>query len=425
MSSGLERIVVLDPQGNILPINQTSIPTASIFCPVTTPAFGKDGNSAFFPARISPSQEMKIVKLNLSLDTVWIRPFPLLQSGTLDQVHEIKTTPDGNLAVLTTIQDSFGWNPCIVILDTGGNLVDEQVIVIHNYPVQPQQFQIGARQFFILPDSGFFVAYHFYFIGPPDEYRGAWLDKNLNKYREELLITNEGQNQLKVFNRVFLSRDLVSFYVQTYGHVFPNNFYSEYLLKQDTGSFPEIWKVPGWGKGLYDRSGKLRWVDDYTINPVKIFSIDEQNGARTDSILLYPPSGLSGSVHSFRYTSDSCFLITGENEQPGLHNSEYYVIKTDTAGNIPTRRQEDVKLSGIRLFPNPASDNVSLSGLPQQGAEVIVFSEDGKELSGLKANAETVVLDIRAVKTGIFFVQVSDIGGNIKVLKGMKQDEIR
>ena len=77
--------------------------------------------------------------------------------------------------------------------------MDEQVVYIHSTPVQPSQFQIEARQFFILPDSGFFVAYHFYFIGPPDEYRGAWLDKNLNKYREDLLITNEAQTEIKFY----------------------------------------------------------------------------------------------------------------------------------------------------------------------------------------------------------------------------------
>jgi hypothetical protein len=88
---------------------------------------------------------------------------------------------------------------------------------------------------------------------------------------------------------------------------------------------------------------------------------------------------------------------------------EFQIYTTMLAVDEQTTGIEDESLAaGIRVYPNPASDHVNVE-LPKS-AELRVVDQAGREVYTAKANSAKERIDISALESGIYFIQVNSEG---------------
>lgn len=61
----------------------------------------------------------------------------------------------------------------------------------------------------------------------------------------------------------------------------------------------------------------------------------------------------------------------------------------------------------IILYPNPATDMVNLAGIPVHST-ISIISISGQTILSLNPNSENVVIDVRNLRTGVYFVRIGD-----------------
>ena len=70
----------------------------------------------------------------------------------------------------------------------------------------------------------------------------------------------------------------------------------------------------------------------------------------------------------------------------------------------------------IKLFPNPTSSVLTISGLPNQG-ELYLIDLFGKKISTIPYQSNSIDLDMSSLKNGIYFVSEPNKGIYEKVIK--------
>jgi len=73
----------------------------------------------------------------------------------------------------------------------------------------------------------------------------------------------------------------------------------------------------------------------------------------------------------------------------------------------------DEKLLGIEVYPNPATDQLILSGLPQSATSMEVFDAVGKVI--LKAQPSRQSFDVSDFKNGYYFLQIEGNEGIARI----------
>lgn len=61
----------------------------------------------------------------------------------------------------------------------------------------------------------------------------------------------------------------------------------------------------------------------------------------------------------------------------------------------------------IILYPNPATEMVNLAGIPVHST-ISIISISGQTIMSLNSNSENVVIDVRNLRTGVYFVRIGD-----------------
>lgn len=72
----------------------------------------------------------------------------------------------------------------------------------------------------------------------------------------------------------------------------------------------------------------------------------------------------------------------------------------------------------IKLFPNPSSENVSVQVDPAfVGGALSMYSVDGRMVHDMKLSSATVQVDLRELQSGVYSVQVKNIGGEVELTR--------
>lgn len=106
-----------------------------------------------------------------------------------------------------------------------------------------------------------------------------------------------------------------------------------------------------------------------------------------------------------------------------LNGRNYYRLKqTDHNGTYAYSNVEMIsldKLKAIDIYPNPATDKISIAGLDRE-ASVSVYDVSGKLLLQLKADNPVVQVSLSSLDLGMYYVRIVDQEGSTSVHKIMK-----
>ncbi|ASK28644.1 cadherin [Chryseobacterium sp. T16E-39] len=99
------------------------------------------------------------------------------------------------------------------------------------------------------------------------------------------------------------------------------------------------------------------------------------------------------------------FSSFGQDNQKGLYvaavnSGKIYKI---TSGTLST--QENNNLSKIKIYPNPASKKVFISGLKNQNFSTEIISPEGRVLDQMKINSDNSI-DISKLPAGVYYINI-------------------
>jgi len=97
-------------------------------------------------------------------------------------------------------------------------------------------------------------------------------------------------------------------------------------------------------------------------------------------------------------------------------NATFYFDDIQQTG--PTGLRELTRLEGVRTFPNPAKDHVTISSEKEVIQTIILFDSQGREVLALQPNNRNVLIDVAALPSGLYVAKVSTTRqvGTLKVV---------
>ncbi len=142
--------------------------------------------------------------------------------------------------------------------------------------------------------------------------------------------------------------------------------------------------------GRYDTSGKPEWVKYFKNGSLPVRS--------------YGLFGCSdGGIMVLGYDLFSAGL--------GMPRGDFYIFKLDENGNpLSIRNISEQLRSGISLYPNPASDKISIKGAAL-GSQVLFYDMTGKIILNEKITANIMALDVEYLPAANYSYQVINPDG--------------
>ncbi|MCB0700781.1 MAG: S8 family peptidase, partial [Chitinophagaceae bacterium] len=167
-------------------------------------------------------------------------------------------------------------------------------------------------------------------------------------------------------------------------------------------------------KGYYSQ-----WSDSAEIHPLPNATITS----------LFNDILTAGPAHSYQWYKDGS-PISGANQQSHKVDTtgEYYVVVTDSNGCskasasirvIPTGIEQIGRTGGINVFPNPATNNITISGL-KDVAHYQISDLSGRVMSSGDINTGTQDINISGLSSGMYILHI-DSAGEQYMIKLSKQ----
>ena len=114
------------------------------------------------------------------------------------------------------------------------------------------------------------------------------------------------------------------------------------------------------------------------------------------------------------FVNDSVYLVAHDGNILGKEaQAKTRKILFDMA-ETPSATQE-VSVADIRVFPNPTSDHLTVSGL-EAGTTIRIYANDGKLLETTTAEGSTTVLPVSHLAQGTYLLQI-----NTSIIKFIKK----
>ncbi len=182
-----------------------------------------------------------------------------------------------------------------------------------------------------------------------------------------------------------------------------------------------IWGSFGIGSGViysmcvYNNSLVVGGIFD-TIGGVAAKNIarwDGQNWSAFTTGVTIP--GFNGQVKALA-TLDGCLYVGGMfTEAGGLS------VQSIARWCEPLSTQEANSSQNISIYPNPAKDFISITGLQNKKATLKIFDVIGNEIITEEINALQIKINVSTLQKGIYLYSVTDNNGNFKAGKFLKQ----
>jgi uncharacterized delta-60 repeat protein len=121
-------------------------------------------------------------------------------------------------------------------------------------------------------------------------------------------------------------------------------------------------------------------------------------------------------------TNDSVYtaMQTGIYDVKVTNTQGCTYIATDTITNIPTAIHAPGKRDHVSMFPNPASDQVTISNTLSVPLSITVYDMSGRKLITTTGSSKHIPVSIQQLNAGIYLVEVND-GEHTLIQKLIKQ----
>lgn len=101
---------------------------------------------------------------------------------------------------------------------------------------------------------------------------------------------------------------------------------------------------------------------------------------------------------------DAYILVTAQDGTTQINYQVHFNLITDIA---------EFNADNIILFPNPAHNEVNISGITQE-TNLSIVNILGEEVLSMVINNESII-DVGSLRKGVYFIRLSETGGNIKI----------
>ena len=152
---------------------------------------------------------------------------------------------------------------------------------------------------------------------------------------------------------------------------------------------------------------------------------DQQIGTSSFHELIDPDDNTyfswTNNFTSFFYASWWWRSISlNDNEGTWIYRVTYNGETVDHEFEVSTLSVEENQLNEVVMAPNPATDQVNLQSV-QPMTDINIYDVSGRLLQTLKVNSTLVDLNLNGLRSGLYFVQVTDESGAIQSLRLLKQ----
>ena len=119
-------------------------------------------------------------------------------------------------------------------------------------------------------------------------------------------------------------------------------------------------------------------------------------------------------VGKLTFANDSVYLVAHDGNILGREAQAKTRKILFGMAETPSATQE-VSVADIRVFPNPTSDHLTVSGL-EAGTTIRIYANDGKLLETTTAEGSTTVLPVSHLAQGTYLLQI-----NTSIIKFIKK----
>lgn len=181
--------------------------------------------------------------------------------------------------------------------------------------------------------------------------------------------------------------------------------------------------VPGFGTIPFsgqvtvtaDAYGTLLLPNSVTYTNVLRVHTEENSVADTGIFGTIP---VTRTQYAYYEPGTSKFPVFVHNTLSVSGNPQSYVLSRDPLPGLST---EEISLQNIKVFPNPAKDNLNVAFQSNESATISLFNVLGEEVreSNAPAGNSTIQFDVQDLEAGVYFIriQTGTVSRTIKFVK--------
>lgn len=240
---------------------------------------------------------------------------------------------------------------------------------------------------------------------------------------ENALTAWDGVQFVSIGNLVFSTLDRIEFHnnvIDVSALVYFNGSLQNRVMRFVDGEWKELMVTNPWGSEalLWDENsstllvgGLFTQVYDQTdtlnvTSPIV--------GYKDDSIILYPTM-YGGAKAITKYNDEIVIVGNFASNVNGPYYPSVYRLTSDTTTTGGTDAVETENLSGVTLFPNPATSYITVSGLPVQKTDLEIYDYLGRRVALYNDVVSMITLDVSNLSNGVYFIKTQkDVAKFIK-----------
>ena len=138
------------------------------------------------------------------------------------------------------------------------------------------------------------------------------------------------------------------------------------------------------------------------------------SGLPVEFAITNGPASLNGSTLNF----EGIGSVTIEASQSGNENYLAATTVTQTFEIISVTGTEIIEIKQMTVYPNPASNQITISGLDDGLSQIVICDINGKQLKSIKSSLHESI-DITDLVRGVYFIQIN--GSNQQTIRFIKK----
>jgi len=124
--------------------------------------------------------------------------------------------------------------------------------------------------------------------------------------------------------------------------------------------------------------------------------------------------------NSIQQTTDGGFILTGNSTWSGTQNTDVFLVKTDSLGNIlSTGFSDPEEINKVDIYPNPFHSSTTVQfNNPTNNADIIIYNQLGQVVKSIThISTQRIEIYRDGLPSGIYFISITN---NNKVISTQK-----